>query len=145
MEHLLLSVLTTTVFGSKSSVTWYKLAKLARCQHGQVAWHPQKLWTKVHWLQCASTCSEDKHGLCQPQFVMCCKLFAKSITIQETFGARTCQFTNSAYVNCNQFVYCWVHAVYANIDTFQDVSVHLFNWTIRMELGVQNQPWITVL
>lgn len=94
--------------------------------------HKQKF---TDYVKCASTCSEDKLGLCQPQFVLCCKLLAKSITIQETFGAHTCQFSNSAYVNCNHFLYYWVYAVHANIDTFQDVSVHLFNWTIRNGVG----------
>lgn len=57
--------------------------------------HEQKF---TDYVKCASTCSEDKQGLCQLLFILCCKLLAKSIKLQETFGAHTCQFSISAYV-----------------------------------------------
>ncbi len=98
------------------------------------------------YVKCASTCSEDKHGLCQPKFGLCCKLLAKSIKIQETFGARTCQFSNSAYViaiilsivEAMQFMLILIH-FWAFLFTFIQLN------NLGMELGVQNQTWTTVL
>lgn len=91
-------------------MTWWKLAKIARCQHEHVSWYPLTLknWAKV----------KIKIICANGSLFFAVNLLAKSMK-PSGFERHLEPIPLFNLCHLNTFFCCWVFAIHANIDTFQ--------------------------